>query len=172
MSQNHIQSSAESSTTSLEVIKWNMTKFLPGHLQSLQYNQSKTVYPTSRNSKTFRKKKGSKGNETWVGKNMFSTQQKYQMLLPCNSGHTPRWVLTYRPIREGEDPWWTSSNTVAVVIREWEGLWRVWALTHIVFLLDLFDNLCICWSSENPLCIKSCEMTADRQEKNQPCERL
>lgn len=39
-----------------------MTKFLPGHLQSLQYNQTKMVYPTPRNREIFRKEKGSKRN--------------------------------------------------------------------------------------------------------------
>ena len=38
-----------------------MTKFLPGHLQSLQYNQTKMVYPTPRNREVFRKEKSSKG---------------------------------------------------------------------------------------------------------------
>lgn len=62
MSQNHIQSSAESSIISLEVIKSNMTKFHPGPLKSLQYNQSRMVYFIPRNRETFRKKKDSKGS--------------------------------------------------------------------------------------------------------------
>lgn len=39
-----------------------MTKFLPGHLQSLQYNQTKMVYPTPRNREIFRKERGSEWN--------------------------------------------------------------------------------------------------------------
>lgn len=149
-----------------------MTRFIPGYLQSLQYNQTKMVYPTLRTGKFSGRKRAARG--TWVGRNMLSTQQKYQMLLPCNSGHTlmgPH-LEAYQRRRGAMMDQFQHSSRWTVVVMEWQGLCWVWALTHVVFLLDLPDNLCICWSAENPLCSKSCEMRAGGEERSAMWESL
>lgn len=165
-----MQCTAEPSTKSSE----NM-KEMTSHLQSLQHNQTNTVYnyPEKQGNNPERQEKGGVGNMSVKDYAFHKSEVLNSVRCFSLATRVISWRgFTKRPVREVEEACWPSSNTALAGVREREGLCWARALTHVVFLLDLLDNLCVRWSPENPFCCESCKVKADGEGRSVTWESL